>query len=78
MADPALALGLLRRDLLRVDRRELPGLALLGVVGLAGVHATYFLAERLLVAWRDRYDPGHGAGGGFNLARLAHGRPWNH
>ena len=43
-----LALGLLRRDLLRVDRRELPGLALLGVVGLAGVHATYFLAiERL-------------------------------
>jgi drug/metabolite transporter (DMT)-like permease len=43
-----LALGLLRRDLLRVDRRRLPGLALLGVVGLAGVHATYFLAiERL-------------------------------
>jgi drug/metabolite transporter (DMT)-like permease len=31
-----------------VDRRELPGLALLGVIGLAGVHATYFLAiERL-------------------------------
>jgi drug/metabolite transporter (DMT)-like permease len=42
------ALGLVRRDLLRVDRRELPGLALLGVIGLAGVHATYFLAiERL-------------------------------
>src|SRR5436190_3616126 len=40
----ALALGLGRRDLLRVDRRELPSLALLGVVGLAGVHATYFLA----------------------------------
>jgi drug/metabolite transporter (DMT)-like permease len=33
-----------RRDLLRVDRSELPGFALLGVVGLAGVHATYFLA----------------------------------
>ena len=33
-----------RPDLLRVNRRELPGLALLGVVGLAGVHATYFLA----------------------------------
>jgi drug/metabolite transporter (DMT)-like permease len=33
-----------RRDLLRVDRRMLPGLALLGVVGLAGVHATFFLA----------------------------------
>jgi drug/metabolite transporter (DMT)-like permease len=43
-----LALGLMRRDLLRVDRRELPRLALLGVLGLAGVHATYFLAiERL-------------------------------
>jgi drug/metabolite transporter (DMT)-like permease len=37
-------LGTARRDLLRVERRELPGLALLGVVGLAGVHATYFLA----------------------------------
>ena len=37
-------LGLSRRDLLRVDRAELPALALLGVVGLAGVHATYFLA----------------------------------
>jgi drug/metabolite transporter (DMT)-like permease len=37
-------LGTARRDLLRVDRRELPGLALIGVVGLAGVHATYFLA----------------------------------
>jgi drug/metabolite transporter (DMT)-like permease len=33
-----------RADLLRVDRRMLPGLALLGVVGLAGVHATFFLA----------------------------------
>ena len=33
-----------RPDLLRVDRRMLPGLALLGVVGLAGVHATFFLA----------------------------------
>jgi drug/metabolite transporter (DMT)-like permease len=33
-----------RPRLLRVDRELLPGLALLGVVGLAGVHATYFLA----------------------------------
>jgi drug/metabolite transporter (DMT)-like permease len=33
-----------RRDLLRVDSQMLPGLALLGVVGLAGVHATFFLA----------------------------------
>jgi len=42
------ALGLLRPDLLRVGRRELPSLALLGVAGLAGVHATYFAAiERL-------------------------------
>jgi drug/metabolite transporter (DMT)-like permease len=39
-----LALALVRRDLLKVDRRELPALALLGVAGLAGVHATYFLA----------------------------------
>jgi drug/metabolite transporter (DMT)-like permease len=37
-------LGTARRDLVRVDRSELPGLALIGVVGLAGVHATYFLA----------------------------------
>jgi drug/metabolite transporter (DMT)-like permease len=37
-------LGLARPDLLRVDRDMLPGLALLGVAGLAGVHATYFLA----------------------------------
>jgi drug/metabolite transporter (DMT)-like permease len=42
------ALALIRRDLLRVPRRELPALALLGIVGLAGVHATYFAAiERL-------------------------------
>jgi drug/metabolite transporter (DMT)-like permease len=39
-----LALAVWRRDLLRVGRTELPALALLGVVGLAGVHATYFLA----------------------------------
>jgi drug/metabolite transporter (DMT)-like permease len=37
-------LGLGRPDLLRVDRSMLPGLALLGVVGLAAVHATFFLA----------------------------------
>jgi drug/metabolite transporter (DMT)-like permease len=37
-------LGLTRPDLLRVDRSMLPGLALLGVVGLAAVHATFFLA----------------------------------
>jgi drug/metabolite transporter (DMT)-like permease len=39
-----LVLGTTRRDLMRVDRSELPALALLGVVGLAGVHASYFLA----------------------------------
>jgi drug/metabolite transporter (DMT)-like permease len=38
------ALGLARPDLLRVERRELPALALLGVAGLAAVHATYFTA----------------------------------
>jgi drug/metabolite transporter (DMT)-like permease len=38
------ALGVTRPDLLRVDRDLVPKLALLGVVGLAGVHATYFLA----------------------------------
>jgi drug/metabolite transporter (DMT)-like permease len=37
-------LGLARPDLLRVDRQLLPGLALLGVLGLAAVHATFFLA----------------------------------
>lgn len=38
------ALGLFRRDLLRVDRRDVPALAFLGIVGLALVHATYFIA----------------------------------
>ncbi|MFL5867447.1 MAG: EamA family transporter, partial [Thermoleophilaceae bacterium] len=46
----ALALAVRRRALLRVDRRELPSISLLGVVGLAGVHATYFLAiDRLQI-----------------------------
>jgi drug/metabolite transporter (DMT)-like permease len=45
-----LVLGVARRDLLRVERRELPGLAFLGIAGLALVHATYFLAiERLQI-----------------------------
>jgi drug/metabolite transporter (DMT)-like permease len=39
-----LALAVARPALLRVDRGELPSLAVLGVAGLAGVHATYFLA----------------------------------
>jgi drug/metabolite transporter (DMT)-like permease len=39
-----MALGLARPAMLHVDRRELPALALLGVFGLAAVHATYFLA----------------------------------
>src|SRR3954469_21238922 len=38
------ALALWRPRLLRVERRELPALAFLGVAGLAGVHATYFYA----------------------------------
>ena len=37
-------LGLARPGLLRVERRELPGLAFLGVAGLAAVHATFFVA----------------------------------
>jgi drug/metabolite transporter (DMT)-like permease len=37
-----------RPELLRVERREIPALAFLGIAGLALVHATYFLAiERL-------------------------------
>jgi drug/metabolite transporter (DMT)-like permease len=39
-----LVLALWRPQLLRVERRELPSLAFLGVAGLAGVHATYFYA----------------------------------
>jgi len=46
----ALALVVARRDLISVERSELPSLALLGIVGLAGVHATYFLAiDRLQI-----------------------------
>jgi len=45
-----LVLAVVRRDLLRVERRQLPALAFLGIVGLALVHATYFLAiERLQI-----------------------------
>jgi drug/metabolite transporter (DMT)-like permease len=45
-----LVLGARRRDLLRVDRREVPALLFLGICGLAAVHATYFLAiERLQI-----------------------------
>jgi drug/metabolite transporter (DMT)-like permease len=41
-------LGASRPQLLRVERDELPALALLGVAGLAAVHASYFAAiERL-------------------------------
>ena len=46
----ALALALLRPRLLRVERAAVPELALLGVVALAPVQATYFLAiDRLEV-----------------------------
>jgi drug/metabolite transporter (DMT)-like permease len=40
----ALGLAIFRPRLLRVGRRDLPRLALLGVVGLAGVNAFYFAA----------------------------------
>ncbi|MEX2196347.1 MAG: EamA family transporter [Thermoleophilaceae bacterium] len=43
-------LAVARRDLLRVDRREIPALAFLGIAGLALVHATYFIAiDRLQI-----------------------------
>jgi drug/metabolite transporter (DMT)-like permease len=41
-------LSVARRDLLSVERSELPTLAFLGVAGLAMVHATYFLAIQRL------------------------------
>jgi drug/metabolite transporter (DMT)-like permease len=45
-----LILAVSRRDLLRVDRSELPSLALLGVLGLAAVHATFLVAvDRLQI-----------------------------
>src|SRR3954468_16911308 len=37
-------LAIARRDQLRVQGREVPALAWLGIGGLAAVHATYFLA----------------------------------
>lgn len=46
----AAVLALWRRDLLRVERRDIPGLAFLGIAGLALVHATYFIAiDRLQI-----------------------------
>jgi drug/metabolite transporter (DMT)-like permease len=40
----AAALAVARPRLLRIRRQDVPRLAFLGVVGLAGVHATYFFA----------------------------------
>ena len=40
----AAALTIARPRLLRVRRQDIPRLAFLGVIGLAGVHATYFFA----------------------------------
>jgi drug/metabolite transporter (DMT)-like permease len=46
----ALALLVTRRDLVRVERRQLPALAFLGIAGLAAVHASYFVAiERVQI-----------------------------
>jgi drug/metabolite transporter (DMT)-like permease len=43
-------LALTRPGLLRIEREDVPRLAFLGVVGLAGVHATYFFAiDRLQI-----------------------------
>jgi drug/metabolite transporter (DMT)-like permease len=38
------ALAIVRPRLLRIRRQDIPRLAFLGIVGLAGVHATYFFA----------------------------------
>jgi drug/metabolite transporter (DMT)-like permease len=44
------AIGTVSPALLRVERSDVPRLAFLGIVGLAGVHATYFLAiDRLQI-----------------------------
>jgi drug/metabolite transporter (DMT)-like permease len=40
----AAALAIARPRLLRIRRQDIPRLAFLGIVGLAGVHATYFFA----------------------------------
>jgi drug/metabolite transporter (DMT)-like permease len=40
----AAALAVARPRLLRIRRQDIPRLAFLGIVGLAGVHATYFFA----------------------------------
>ena len=46
----AVALAVARPGLLRVERRDVPQLAFLGIAGLAMVHATYFLAiDRLQI-----------------------------
>jgi drug/metabolite transporter (DMT)-like permease len=45
-----LALALFRPELIRIERREVPALAFLGIAGLALVHAAYFLAiDRLQI-----------------------------
>src|SRR5687768_12414504 len=44
------ALAVVRPQALRVDRGDIPGLAFLGIAGLAAVHVTYFLAiDRLQI-----------------------------
>jgi drug/metabolite transporter (DMT)-like permease len=44
------ALAVVRPQALRVDRRDIPSLAFLGIAGLAAVHVTYFLAiDRLQI-----------------------------
>jgi drug/metabolite transporter (DMT)-like permease len=44
------ALAILRPSALRIDRRDVPGFAFLGIAGLAAVHLAYFLAiDRLQI-----------------------------
>src|ERR687895_242069 len=50
LALAAAAMWALNGSLARVERRDLPALAFLGIAGLALVHATYFLAiDRLQI-----------------------------
>jgi threonine/homoserine efflux transporter RhtA len=44
--------GVLRPRLLAVRREDVPRMAFLGIAGLAGVHAAYFLAiDRVEIGW---------------------------
>ena len=66
-----IVLAIFRRDLLRVERREIPQLAFIGIGGLALVHAAYFVAIDRLADRRRADDPVPRAGA---TARVVLGR----